>query len=66
MNIGRAPNEKQIADKNLFDRGYKLIEISKELNVPEGTIRSWKNRCNWDDKNNATLQRRIIQKKKGI
>lgn len=65
--MARAPNEKQIMAKNLFDRGCKLIEISKELDIPEGTIRSWKNRYNWDDENNATLQiklqlKRIVNK----
>lgn len=65
--MARAPNEKQIMAKNLFDIGCKLIEISKELDIPEGTIRSWKNRYNWDDENNATLQiklqlKRIVNK----
>ena len=32
----------------------KLIEISEKLGVPEGTVRSWKNRYKW---NNATLQK---------
>lgn len=52
--MARAPNEKQIKAKKLYDKGYKLIDISKELDIPEGTIRSWKNRYNW---NNATLQK---------
>lgn len=63
--MARAPNKKQIMAQNLFDRGYKLIEISKKLDVPEGTIRSWKNRCNWDDKSNATLQK-IESKKRNV
>ena len=42
----------------------KLIEISDLLKIPEGTIRSWKNRYDWD---NATLQKkkRNVAKKKG-
>ncbi|EKQ57218.1 MULTISPECIES: phage terminase small subunit-related protein [unclassified Clostridium] len=64
--MARAPNEKQIVAKELFDRGYKLIDISKELDVPEGTIRSWKNRCDWDGKNNSTLQIIKTQIKKVI
>lgn len=39
-----------------YNKKKKLIDISKELDIPEGTIRSWKNRYNWDDKDNATLQ----------
>lgn len=55
--MARAPNEKVIKAKELFDKGYKLIEISKELNIPEGTIRSWKNRYKWAGSNSATLQK---------
>ncbi len=55
--MARAPNEKQIEAKELYYKGYKLIEISKKLDIPEGTIRSWKNRYNWDNENNATLQK---------
>lgn len=35
------------------------------MGVPEGTVRSWKNRYNWDDKSNATLQnkKRNVAKK---
>ena len=38
----------------------KLIDISKKLGVPEGSVRAWKKRYNWDNKTddkNATLQR---------
>ena len=47
--MARAPNGKQIEAEKLFKKGYKLIDISKELDIPEGTIRSWKNRYNWDN-----------------
>lgn len=36
----------------LYRQGLKLIEIANRLDIPEGTIRSWKNRYKW----NATLQ----------
>jgi len=46
--------------KELFDKGFSLIQIANELNVPEGTVRSWKNRNKWTNRNatdkNATLQ----------
>ena len=56
----------------LFKAGVELVEISRRLDVPEGTVRSWKNRykwqrnvatpdCNATEKKNATLQK----KKKG-
>lgn len=44
----RAPDEKKIKARELFNKGLKLIEIANQLEVPEGTIRSWKNRYNWD------------------
>ena len=50
--------------RKLYAKGLKLIEIAGTLGVPEGTVRSWKNRYDWD---NATLQKnkRNVAKKKG-
>ncbi|CAI3547561.1 phage terminase small subunit-related protein [Clostridium neonatale] len=47
--MARAPNEKAIKAKELFDKGYKLIDIAKELNIPDGTIRRWKSTYKWDN-----------------
>ena len=60
----RAPNEQVEEAKKLFDQGLKLIEIANQLGVPEGTVRSWKNRYKWG---NATLQKKETQrcKKRG-
>lgn len=62
--MARAPNVKVDKAYELFKQGYKLIDISKELDIPEGTIRSWKNRCKWDS---ATLQKdkSNVARKKG-
>jgi phage terminase small subunit len=49
--MARAPNEKQIKAKELYNKGYKLIDISKELDTAESTIRVWKNRFKWDNEN---------------
>lgn len=69
----RAPSEKKADAENLFRKGMKLTEIAKKLDVPEGTVRSWKNRGKWgekaskkkqcnvakkDEETNATLQKR--------
>lgn len=43
--------------KGLYLNGKKLIEIANTLEVPEGTVRSWKNRYKWDQDPNATLQK---------
>lgn len=58
----RAPNEQIIKAKELFDLGKKMVDIAAALNIPEGTIRSWKKRYKW----NATLQsekRNVANKK---
>lgn len=44
----RKPDERIIKAKELYKKGQKLIEIANRLDVPEGTVRSWKNRYKWD------------------
>ena len=59
--MARAPNEKLNKALSLYQKGYKLVDIAKELDIPGGTIRSWKNRYKWscDEVNDesATLQK---------
>lgn len=55
--MARAPDQRAEEARKLFDSGMKLIEISEKLGVPEGTVRSWKNRYKW---NNATLQEKKV------
>lgn len=44
----------------MYQQGAKLVEIANQLGLPEGTIRSWKNRQKWDcnvaNGKNATLR----------
>ena len=56
--MARAPDPRTEQAEKLFREGKKLIEIAEVLSVPEGTVRSWKNRYHWDDKSNATLHKR--------
>ena len=48
------------ADKafELYRQGLKLTEIAGQLQVAEGTVRSWKNRYKWDGESNATLRKK--------
>ena len=55
--MARAPDARVEQAKELFLSGKKLIEIAQLLGVPEGTVRSWKNRYKWDGSDNATLQK---------
>jgi len=52
--MARAPDPKAAQAKEMFLAGKKLTEIAEALGVPEGTVRSWKNRYAWA---NATLQK---------
>jgi len=52
--LARAPDERAEKAFKLYQQGLKLIEIARQLEVPEGTVRSWKNRYKWS---NATLQK---------
>ena len=62
--MARAPDTRAEQAKKMFLSGKKLIEISETLKIPEGTVRSWKNRYKWDS---ATLQKnnRNVAKKRG-
>jgi len=62
--LARAPDERVNKAYELYKQGLKLVEIASQLSVPEGTVRSWKNRYKWD---NATLQKRKrnVAKRKG-
>ena len=64
--MARAPDPKAAQAKEMFLAGRKLIEIAETLDVPEGTVRSWKNRYGWDSNANATLQnpKRSVAKKR--
>ena len=65
--MARAPDPKAAQAKEMFLAGKKLIEIAAALGVPEGTVRSWKNRYGWKNCNpNATLQSKCnVAKKRG-
>ena len=41
----------------------ELIEIAGILNVPEGTVRGWKNKDGWDSKLNGTFQKNTERSK---
>lgn len=58
MQMGRARSPDSIEAEKLYQKGWKLVDIAAELNVKEGTIRSWKNRYQWDGNRSATLQKK--------
>lgn len=61
--MARAPDQRAEQAKTLYDKGLKLIDIANQLGIPEGTVRSWKNRYNWDC--NVAKEKRNVAKRKG-
>ena len=60
--MARTPNQRIEQAKALYDKGLKLIDIANQLGIPEGTVRSWKNRYNWDC--NVAKEKRNVAKTK--
>ena len=60
--MARAPDQRAEQAKVLYDKGLKLIDIANQLGTPEGTVRSWKNRYNWDC--NVAKEKRNVAKTK--
>ncbi|MDE5781498.1 MAG: terminase small subunit [Lachnospiraceae bacterium] len=60
----RGPNIKAQKAKELYNQGMKLVDIAKQLEVPDGTVRRWKSTYKWDnvksersDKNKANVRK---------
>lgn len=64
--MARGPNEKIKQAEELYKKKVPMVEIAKRLNVAAGTVRSWKNRYEWDGDKSATLQKnkRNVAKRK--
>lgn len=57
----RKPDERIARARELYQSGMKLVEVAGKLGVPEGTVRSWKNRYKWDY-NVANKERNVAKK----
>ena len=60
----RKPDKRIDEAKQMFLQGMKLVEIASQLNLPEGTVRSWKNRYKWDC-NVANNKCNVAERKRG-
>ena len=61
--MARAPNEK-VKDHTNFIKGYKLVEISKKLDIPDGTVRRWKKTYSWDNERSEKQSERSLNNDK--
>lgn len=56
----------------MFQQGFKLVDIAKQLNVPAGTVRRWKHNDKWEmndasersEKANETNVREVFKQKR--
>lgn len=60
--MARAPNEKLNKALSLYQKGYKLVDIAKELDIPAGTVRRWKKTYNWDNERSERKSERSVKK----
>ncbi len=62
----KAKNAKADEALALYRQGHKLVEIAKQLDLPEGTVRRWKCTYQWDgDKANARNDTKANARNKG-
>ena len=59
----RQPDERYEQAKEMYLQGLKLVEISKNLEIPEGTVRRWKSTHNWDNERSDKKSERSDKKK---
>lgn len=59
----RQPDERYEQAKEMYLQGLKLVEISKNLEIPEGTVRRWKSTHNWDSERSDKKSERSHKKK---
>lgn len=46
--MGRVRSPNSIEAERLYREGWKLVDIAKKLDVPEGTVRRWKSTQDWE------------------
>ena len=60
----KARNPKADEAEALYNKGFKLIEISKQMELPEDTVRRWKSVYNWDAER-SNKKKANVRKSKG-
>lgn len=55
--VPRVPKEIKEKAYQMYKDGTKLIDISKKLNIPAGTVRRWKSEQGWDNERSIKSER---------
>lgn len=61
--MARAPDARAQQAKQLFLSGVKLVDISRQLDVPEGTVRRWKSTYDWESERSDKKSERSEKKR---
>lgn len=56
VQVPKEKNPKAERARDLYLAGKKLVEIAKELGVPEGTVRRWKSTYGWGKKQKTNVR----------
>lgn len=61
----RKPDKRISQAKEMYLSGMKLVEIAKQLDLPEGTVRRWKSTHKWENERSEKKSERSKRKKGG-
>ena len=64
--MARAPDPRIEEAKAMYLKGRKLIEIARDLDLPEGTVRRWKSTYKWGSERSDRNNERSVKKKDHI
>lgn len=63
--MARTPDPRIEEAKAMYLEGRKLIEIAKDLGLPEGTVRRWKSTHKWESERSDKNSERSEKRKQG-
>ena len=63
--MARAPDPRIEEAKAMYLKGRKLIDIAKDLDLPEGTVRRWKSTHKWESERSDKNSERSVKRKQG-
>ena len=63
--MARAPDPRIEQAKAMYLKGRKLIDIAKDLDLPEGTVRRWKSTHKWESERSDRNSERSVKRKQG-
>jgi len=63
--MARAPDPRIEKAKAMYFEGRKLVEIARDLDLPEGTVRRWKSTHKWESERSDKKSERSVKKKRG-